>query len=128
MGVLLFATANQELNYRRRELMRSQLNSSYRHFCSPSNPITSELFGDDLPKAVKYISDTNRLSSKLTKDSSSNRSSKCSQRRTFWHGKKKYGGTHSSNNKQSKNFQRPSTSKRSRRGRRRATKFTPHAG
>ena len=32
------------------------------------NPVTAELFGDDLPKAVKDISDTNRLSYKLTKD------------------------------------------------------------
>ena len=34
----------------------------YRHLCSPSNPVTSLQFGDDLPKAVKDISDTNRLS------------------------------------------------------------------
>lgn len=104
-GVLLLANANQELNYRRRELMRTQINTNYRHLCSPSNPVTTELFGDDLLKAVKDISDTNRLSSMLTKNSSSNRSSKSSQRNTFWHGKTKYGGTHNSQNKQSKNVQ-----------------------
>ena len=60
-GVLLLANANQELNYRRREFMRPQLNTNYRHLCSPSNPVTAELFGDDLPKAVKDITDTNRL-------------------------------------------------------------------
>ena len=54
-GVLLLANANQELNYRRRELMRPQLNANYRHLCSPSNPVTSLLFGDDLPKAVENI-------------------------------------------------------------------------
>ncbi|PFX15064.1 Polyprotein P3 [Stylophora pistillata] len=75
-GVLLLANANQELNYRRRELMRPQLNTNFRHLCSPSNPVTAELFGDDLPKAVKDISDTNRLSSKLTKDGSSHHSKK----------------------------------------------------
>ncbi|XP_078350904.1 uncharacterized protein LOC144635696 [Oculina patagonica] len=106
-GVLLLANANQELNYSRRELMRPQLNTNYRHLCSPSNPVTAELFGDDLPKAVKDISDTNRLSSKLTKDSSSHRTSKSGQRHTFWHGKNKYGGTRNSTNKQSKNFQSP---------------------
>ena len=105
-GVLLLANANQELTYRRRELMRPQLNSNYRHLCSPSNPVTAELFGDDLPKAVKDISDTNRLSSNLNKDSSFSHSSKSSQRRNFWHGKSKYGRTHSSN-KQSKNVQSP---------------------
>lgn len=106
-GVLLLANANQELNYRRRELMRPQLNTNFRHLCSPSNPVTAELFGDDLPKAVKDISDTNRLSSKLTKDGSSHHS-KSSQQHHGWRGKK-YVRPHSSNNKQSKNlnFQRP---------------------
>ena len=51
--------------------MRPQLDTNYRHLCSPSNPVTAELFGDDLPKAVK---DTNRLSLKLTKESSSSHS------------------------------------------------------
>ena len=82
-GVLLLANANQELNYRWRELMRPQLNANYRHLCSSSNPVTSLLFGDDLPKAVKDISDTNKLSSKLTKDSSSTRSAKSSQQRPY---------------------------------------------
>ena len=54
-GVLLLANANQELKHQQRELMRPQLNTNYRHLCSPSNPVTAELFGDDLPKAVKDI-------------------------------------------------------------------------
>ena len=33
-GVLLLANANQELNYRRRELIRPQLNANYRHLRS----------------------------------------------------------------------------------------------
>ena len=73
-GVLLLANANQELKHQQRELMRPQLNTNYRHLCSLSNPVTAELFGDDLPKAVKDILDTNRLSLKLTKDSSSSHS------------------------------------------------------
>ena len=50
--------------------MRPQLNANYRYLCGPSNPVTGELFGDDLPKAIKDITDTNHLSSKLTRDSS----------------------------------------------------------
>ena len=106
-GVLLLANPNQELNYPRRELMRPQLNANYRHLCSPSNPVTSLLFGDDLPKAVKDISDTNRLSSKLTKDSSSTGSAKSSQQRPYWQGKRKYDGARNSNKQQSKNYQSP---------------------
>ena len=64
-GVLLLANANMELNVCRREALRPELNASYRYLCAPSNPISSELFGDDLPKAVKDITDTNRITSKL---------------------------------------------------------------
>ena len=46
--ILLFANANQELNFWRRELLRPQLNANYRYLCVPSNPVTAELFGDDL--------------------------------------------------------------------------------
>ena len=99
-GVLLLANANQELNYRRRELMRPELNANYRHLCSPSNPVTGLLFGNDFPKAVKDISDTNRLSSKLTKDTSSTRSTRSSQQRTHWQAKRRYDGGRNHNNKQ----------------------------
>ena len=67
-GVLLLANANMELNVRRREALRPELHASYRYHCAPSNPISSELFGDDLPKAVKDITDTNRITSKLQRD------------------------------------------------------------
>ena len=106
-GVLLLADANQELNYRRRELMRPQLNANYSHLYSPSNPVTSLLFGDDLPKAVKDISDTNKLSSELTRDTSSTHSARSSQQRTHWQAKRRYDGGRNHNNKQSKQYQRP---------------------
>ena len=119
-GVLLLANANQELNYRRRELMRPQFNASYRHLCSPSNPVTSLLFGDNLPKAVKDISDTNRLSSKLTKDTSSPRSARGSQQRTHWQAKRRYDGGRNYNNKQSKNYQSPLHFKRKQEGKKKS--------
>lgn len=67
-GVLLMANANIELNLRRREALKPELHTSYRYLCAPSNPITTELFGDDLPKAVKDITDTNRITSKLSRE------------------------------------------------------------
>ena len=119
-GVLLLATANQELNYRRRELMRPQLNASYRHLCSPSNPVTSLQFGDDLQKAVKDISDTNRLSSKLTKDTSSTRSARSSQQHTHWQAKRRYDGGRNYNSKQSKNYKSPLHFKRKQKGKKKS--------
>ena len=38
------------------------------NLCATSNPISSELLGDDLPKAVKNITDTNRITSKCQQD------------------------------------------------------------
>ena len=67
-GVLLVTNANIELNLRRREALKPELYTSYRYLCAPSNPTTTELFGDDLPKGVKDISDTNRITSKLSKE------------------------------------------------------------
>ena len=123
-GVLLLANANQELNYRRRELMRPQLNANYRHLCSPSNPVTSLLFGDDLPKPVKDISDTNRLSSKLTKDSSSTRAlPKAVNHAPIGRVRGNMMVLVATTTSSQKTTRAPSTSEGSRRGRRRATKF-----
>ena len=64
-AVVLLANANTEVNLRRRERLKPELHPSYRHLCNPSNPITSQLFGDDLPKAVKDIAEANKISSKI---------------------------------------------------------------
>ena len=48
-GVLLLANANMEQSVRQREALRPELYASYRYLCAPSNPISSILFGDDLP-------------------------------------------------------------------------------
>ena len=53
-GVLLMANSNTELNLRRREDLKPELRTSCRYLCAPSNPITTELFGDDVPKAVNF--------------------------------------------------------------------------
>jgi len=68
-GVLLMANPNIKLNLRCREALKPELHTSYPYLCAPSNPITTtELFGDDLPKAVKDITDTNRITSTLSRE------------------------------------------------------------
>ena len=64
-AVILLANANTELNLRRRERLKPELHPSYRHLCNPSNTITSQLFGGDLPKAVKGIAKANKISFKI---------------------------------------------------------------
>ena len=63
--MILLSNANTEVNLRRRERLKPELHPRYRHLCNPSNPITSQLFGADLPKAVKDIDEANKISSKL---------------------------------------------------------------
>ncbi|XP_068713796.1 uncharacterized protein [Montipora foliosa] len=67
-GVQLLANANRGLNIRRSEALKPELDVSYRYVCAPSNAITTELFGDELPKAVKDITDTNRITSKIHRE------------------------------------------------------------
>ena len=64
-AVILLANANTEVNLSRRERLKPELHPSYRYLCNPSNTITSQLFGDDLPKAVKDIAEANKISSKI---------------------------------------------------------------
>ena len=67
-AVILLANADTEVNLRRRERLKPELHPSYRHLCNPSNTITSQLFGDDVPKAVKDIAEASRISSKIHGD------------------------------------------------------------
>ncbi|XP_069122555.1 uncharacterized protein [Argopecten irradians] len=61
----LTASATQEISQRRRELIKPDLNNQYASLCSTHNPVTTMLFGDDLPKAMKDIHDTNRVASNI---------------------------------------------------------------
>ena len=65
-GISLFAMANREVNLRRREHIRPELNQSYRHLCSSSLPVTSELFGDDVSKQVKELTEVNRVGRRIS--------------------------------------------------------------
>lgn len=51
-----------ELNLCRRELIRPDLNDQYRQLCNSQTPISKLLFGDDLLKVVKDITESNKVS------------------------------------------------------------------
>ena len=42
-----------------------ELHPSYQHRCNSSNTITLQLFGDDLPKAVKDIAEAHKINSTI---------------------------------------------------------------
>ena len=61
-----FATyANHELNNKRRECIKPEPYRDYRPLCSPSNPVTTWLFGDDLSKQVKYMTEVNKVGQRV---------------------------------------------------------------
>ena len=68
-AVALISSGNKEISFRRREFIRPDLNKSYRELCSNNTPITDLLFGDDLPKVVKDINETNRMASRFSYNS-----------------------------------------------------------
>ena len=70
----MLANANKEINMRRKELIKPDLHNDYKHLCSTSIETTSFLFGDELPKQVKDLTEVNRVGKNVT----SSRSAKAS--------------------------------------------------
>ena len=61
----MIANGNIEISLRRREMIRPDLNLSYRELCAASTPMTDMLFGDDLARVVKDIKETNQVATKV---------------------------------------------------------------
>jgi hypothetical protein len=64
-AIVLLLSANREINLKRRELLRPDLNKQYVALCNPSTAISTCLFGDDLNKEVEDLTKSNRLSGKV---------------------------------------------------------------
>lgn len=64
-AITLVGLAQQELSLKRRELMKLDMNPEYRQLCSAQVPVTKLLFGDDLPKSIKDLNETNKVAGKL---------------------------------------------------------------
>ena len=56
---------------RRKEMIKPDLHDDYKHLCSSSIEPTSFLFGDELPKQVKDLTEVNRVGKKVTHSRSS---------------------------------------------------------
>ena len=62
---VLLLSANRELNLKRRDLIRPDLNKQYAPLCNPSTAVSTFLFGDDLNKEVKELTKSQKLSNKV---------------------------------------------------------------
>jgi len=63
---VLLLSANRDLNLKRRDLIRPDLNKQYSSLCNPSTTISTVLFGDNLNKEVEELTKSNKLSNKVT--------------------------------------------------------------
>lgn len=63
----LLALASCQLSQKRKDLVARDMEPPYKRLCSSSNPVTEYLFGDELPKQVKDIKDTQMVSAKMVK-------------------------------------------------------------
>jgi hypothetical protein len=64
-ALALLADANLELSYRRRQLIKGEVNADYEALCHKSVPITTSLFGDDVTQQVTKITEANKLGKKV---------------------------------------------------------------
>ena len=61
--------ASYEVSLKRRVFVRSAIKNEYKDLCAATQPITTLLFGDDLPKLVKGLNLTNKLGYKNSNSS-----------------------------------------------------------
>ena len=65
-ALVLAMSGNREINLRRHDFLRPHLNAKYAPLFNSSNPITTELFGDDINKEIDQLTKASQLSNRLT--------------------------------------------------------------
>ena len=63
-AVTLLGHASYLTSLKRREFLKPDIAPAYQSVCSKSNPVTTNLFGDELPKHIKEIGEVNKISRK----------------------------------------------------------------
>lgn len=61
----LMEIAFADLSQRRRDFLKPELTKELKTLCAVDNPVTIKLFGDDLDKQIKEITDARRISRKI---------------------------------------------------------------
>ena len=71
MGLLsdslsLLSDASHEIDLRRRNNFKTEMKADYRLLCSDQNPVKDLLFGTELSKSVKDLTEASKVTSKIT--------------------------------------------------------------
>lgn len=71
----LLCDASHEIDLRRRALFKSDMNPEYRLLCSDQQPVKELLFGTELGKSVKDLTEASKVTSKITSKQNNKRKS-----------------------------------------------------
>ena len=64
-SIQLLAFAHRDLSNVRRKMLKPAVHSKYQKLCAPHVQITKQLFGDDLEKQLKSISEQKKIGNKI---------------------------------------------------------------
>ena len=84
-SVAMLGNTNWKLNMKRRELIKPELNPPYTRLCKEDIAVSTKLFGDDLSKHLKDMSEAKKAGQQMQKpySNSSHRGAVHSQKRNF---------------------------------------------
>ena len=63
-ALTLLGNSVYEFSMKRREMLKSEVAPAYKSLCHESQPITTLLFGDELPQSIRNISQVKRMAAK----------------------------------------------------------------
>lgn len=69
-ALVCLSASNHQMSVNRRDLIKPVLKNDYAQLCSASTPVTTFLFGDDLSKNMKDISEANKMGTNVSRYSS----------------------------------------------------------
>ena len=64
-ALTLLGNSVYEFSMKRREILKSEVAPAYKSLCHESQPITTMLFGDELPQSIRNISQVKRMAAKI---------------------------------------------------------------
>ncbi|CAH3163321.1 unnamed protein product [Porites lobata] len=84
--VAMLGNTNWKLNMKRRELIKPELNPPYTRLCKEDIAVSTKLFGDDLPKHLKDMSEVKKAGQQMQKpySNSSNRAGQLREHVSAW--------------------------------------------
>ena len=64
-ALALLGQSNKQINALRKDLLRPELKSEYKHLCNVNTPVSVLLFGDDITKTAKEIEEYAKITNKM---------------------------------------------------------------